>query len=122
MGYGQEKSWSIWVMKDYGVTSSWTKLLNVGIGEGVHRLIGFRREGELLIEARRDLISFRPRDVQVKGLGIRNNTRDWYKESLHTEAYVESLVLLGSLEQTKEMKLPVKKKRRLKLGVEKKGD
>ncbi|KAI8551164.1 hypothetical protein RHMOL_Rhmol06G0163800 [Rhododendron molle] len=76
--------------------------LPAGIGEGVQRLIGFPREGELLIEARGDLISFRLRDVQVKGLGIHNNTGDWYKESLHTEAYVGSLVLLGSPEQTTE--------------------
>ncbi|KAI8551185.1 hypothetical protein RHMOL_Rhmol06G0165500 [Rhododendron molle] len=76
--------------------------LPAGIGEGVQSLIGFPREGELLIEARGDLISFRLRDVQVKGLGIHNNTGDWYKESLHTEAYVGSLVLLGSPEQTME--------------------
>ncbi|XP_058219388.1 uncharacterized protein LOC131329958 [Rhododendron vialii] len=114
-GYGQEKSWCIWVMKDYGVASSWTKLLDVGIGEVVHRLIGFRREGELLIEARGDLISFRPRDVQVKGLGIHNNTGDWYKESLHTEAYVESLVLLGRPEQTMEDEVACEEKKEVEV-------
>ncbi|KAG5544833.1 hypothetical protein RHGRI_017328 [Rhododendron griersonianum] len=66
------------------------------------REMGMALEGELLIEARGDLISFRLRDVQVKGLGIHNNIGGWYKVSLHTEAYVESLVLLGSPEQTME--------------------
>ncbi|KAG5544843.1 hypothetical protein RHGRI_017337 [Rhododendron griersonianum] len=101
-GYSYRKSWCIWVMKEYGVASSWTKLLDVGIGEGIDRLIGFQKEGTLLIDARGDLISFTPGDVLGKELGIRSNTSNWYKFSLHTDAYVESLVLLGSSEQTKE--------------------
>lgn len=80
------------------MASSWAKLLDVGIGEGVHRVIGFRKEGDLLIEARGTLSSFNPRDLAVKGLGICS----WHEDSLHADAYVESLVLLGSPEQTKE--------------------
>lgn len=73
---GGRKSWCIWLMKEYGMASTWTKLLDVGIGERVERLIGFQKEGKLLIEAQGDLISFRPRDVQVKGLALHSNTGD----------------------------------------------
>ncbi|KAG5544928.1 hypothetical protein RHGRI_017404 [Rhododendron griersonianum] len=115
-GFSYERSWCIWVMKEYGVASSWTKLIDVGIGEQFDMLIGFRKEGELLIKARGDLISFSPRDAQVKGLGIRSNTRGWYDESLHTDAYVESLVLLGSPEETKEDEVACEEEKEVEVG------
>lgn len=99
----------IWVMKEYGVASSWTKLFDVCMGLGVvhmglefRRLIGFRKEGDLMIETTDELISFNPRDELVKELRVRCITEEWLNSSLYIVAYMESLVLLGSLEQTKE--------------------
>ena len=37
----------LWVMEEYGVVSSWTKVLK--IGEGLPRPIGFKRNGEVVL-------------------------------------------------------------------------
>lgn len=114
--FGSEKSWCIWVMKEYGVASSWTKLFDVGNGERGNRLIGFRKEGELLFDAHGDLISYNPRLVQLKGLGIHSYNEDWNEGSLHTDTYMESLVLLGSPAQTNEDEVPYKEVKDVEVG------
>jgi len=113
---GYEKSWCIWVMKEYGVASSWTKLFDVGNGERVDRLIGFRKEGELLFDAQGELISYNPRLVQQKGIGIRSYDKDWNQGPLHTDTYMESLVLLGSPAQTNEDEVPYKEVKDVEVG------
>ncbi|KAF9672809.1 hypothetical protein SADUNF_Sadunf11G0082800 [Salix dunnii] len=81
----------IWVMKEYGVVESWTKLvLTTGAqGEGIPRALGIRKE-ELLMEKKSgwivsgDLESQQVRDLRIWG------------EPFHTfiGSYLESLVLL----------------------------
>ncbi|GLT54807.1 hypothetical protein SLA2020_279740 [Shorea laevis] len=46
---GYEASHDVWVMKEYGVAESWTKLFDVRIG-ALDRVIGFTKSGEVLLE------------------------------------------------------------------------
>ncbi|XP_030462549.1 F-box/kelch-repeat protein At3g23880-like [Syzygium oleosum] len=49
----------IWVMTEYGVPKSWTKLHTLYLDEGVSRFHGFTRRGELLMETwQHELISW----------------------------------------------------------------
>ncbi|XP_004304761.1 PREDICTED: F-box protein At4g22390-like [Fragaria vesca subsp. vesca] len=47
----KQKQLDMWVMKEYGVVESWTKLLTVKLPEYIHsiRRLGFRNNGEALI-------------------------------------------------------------------------
>ncbi|XP_059665491.1 F-box protein CPR1-like [Cornus florida] len=80
----------IWVMKEYGVASSWTKLCTVDIG-GICQVLGFRKTGEVLVEKRNGrLVSYDPETKEVVDTGIRG-----HRSSFHLYTYVESMVLLG---------------------------
>ncbi|KAM7473291.1 hypothetical protein LguiB_020534 [Lonicera macranthoides] len=43
---------SVWVMKDYGVVESWTKQYKIDTEAGLGRLLGVRRNGEVLLTTR----------------------------------------------------------------------
>ncbi|KAM7473165.1 hypothetical protein LguiB_020408 [Lonicera macranthoides] len=45
---------SVWVMKDYGVVESWTKQYKIDTEAGLGRLLGVRRNGEVLLTTRSD--------------------------------------------------------------------
>uniref|UniRef100_A0A2N9J9Y8 F-box domain-containing protein n=1 Tax=Fagus sylvatica TaxID=28930 RepID=A0A2N9J9Y8_FAGSY len=78
----------IWVMKEYGVVSSWTKVLTI-----LHQVsgyaIGFRRNGEVLLKALKcryaslDLENEKTKDLTISSNGF-----------ILVGSYVESLVLL----------------------------
>ncbi|EYU24900.1 hypothetical protein MIMGU_mgv1a019590mg [Erythranthe guttata] len=70
----------VWVMKEYCVEESWTRLYTVDLMRGAFRVMGFRKCGEALLEIGR-----------VKDLGI-NGT---ITLSFYVDNYVESLLLLG---------------------------
>ncbi|XP_059669013.1 F-box protein CPR1-like [Cornus florida] len=58
---GRSSSCCVWVMKEYGVVSSWTKLFTVDLG-GINRVLGFRTTGEVLVEKYdRGLVSYDPK-------------------------------------------------------------
>ncbi|KAA8524834.1 hypothetical protein F0562_011257 [Nyssa sinensis] len=90
-----EKIWQsdycwVWVMKQYGVVESWTKLLTIDMREGIRQVVGFRKNSEVLLSARvRGLVSYDPKIQQTEYLGIHGSNRSFY-----ADAYVESLVLL----------------------------
>uniref|UniRef100_A0A5B6YYZ6 F-box domain-containing protein n=1 Tax=Davidia involucrata TaxID=16924 RepID=A0A5B6YYZ6_DAVIN len=90
-----EKIWQsdycwVWVMKEYGVVKSWTKLLTIDMREGIRQVVGFRKNNEVLLSARvRGLVSYDPKMEQIEYLGIHGSNRSFY-----ADAYVESLVLL----------------------------
>ncbi|KAF8011761.1 hypothetical protein BT93_I0026 [Corymbia citriodora subsp. variegata] len=51
----------IWVMTEYGVPKSWTKLHTLDLDEGVSKFHGFTRSGELLMETcQHELILWNP--------------------------------------------------------------
>nr|XP_023884339.1 F-box protein At3g07870-like isoform X1 [Quercus suber] len=87
----------IWVMKEYGVVSSWTKVFSLplfnldffGASGSIQRALGFRRNGEviLIFDGGRlislDLETGENKDLRIMG----------YKKTI-VDYYVESLVLL----------------------------
>lgn len=83
---------SVWVMKEYGVAESWTKLFDIDIdGGGLVRVIGFTKNGEVLLVTKDGkLVSYEPRSQETMDLHIRGLT-----ESFYLNTYVESIVLLN---------------------------
>lgn len=91
-----EKFWQsdycwIWVMKEYGVVNSWSRLHNIDLRGGFRNVVGFRTHGELLISARMvGMVSYNPKRRNISYLGIHGTNR-----SFHGEPFFESLALVG---------------------------
>ncbi|KAH7843338.1 hypothetical protein Vadar_015402 [Vaccinium darrowii] len=83
----------VWVMKKYGVEDSWTLLFRVDTSDMVWP-VGFRMNGEFVMEANRALISYDPESKQVKDLGIHGYDLLQCFDNFYVGKYVESLVLL----------------------------
>jgi len=90
----EETSCSVWVMKEYGVGESWTKLFNIEHVEGIQRLVAFRENNEVLLAGEDgELISYDP------------NTNNWDcklfgdVDSFYLDTFVESLVLLSEADR-----------------------
>ena len=78
------------VMEEYGIASSWTKVLK--IWEGLPRLIGFKRNGEVvLLSYDGELVSWVPWSTEFKHLEIIGY------EDTFVDCYVESLVLVDKV-------------------------
>jgi F-box interacting protein len=96
----QGKSFSIWVMKEYGIQESWTKLFN--IRQGLKRVVGFRKNGEVLVTDRDgELLSYEPNTKLETRLGFckfsSSETKIGYVESwFYLDKYMESLILLNA--------------------------
>ncbi|XP_059663277.1 F-box protein CPR1-like isoform X2 [Cornus florida] len=83
---------SVWVMKEYSVVNSWVKLYTIDLQGGIQRIIGFRKNEEVLLTtARGKLVSYDPNTLRMKSLGIRGAI-----DSFYVDDYMESLVLLGA--------------------------
>uniref|UniRef100_A0A2N9FMP5 F-box domain-containing protein n=1 Tax=Fagus sylvatica TaxID=28930 RepID=A0A2N9FMP5_FAGSY len=84
---------SVWVMKEYGVVDSWTKQFTVDFNGGMVRVLGLRKNGHILVEARVrsgwELSSYDPESQQVNNIGIHGMAYDF-----HIDNYMESLVML----------------------------
>lgn len=94
---GQE-SCVVWVMREYGVSESWTKLYTIRVLETLTRTIGFRKDGEVVLSlCNNELVSYDPVAGQIKGLGITGNIRSFFVGN-----YVESLVLLKGQSSLRE--------------------
>jgi F-box interacting protein len=79
----------IWVMKEYGVASSWTKVLTVqGPGEVIPRAIGFRRNGKVVLKMDERKLSSQDIETQEK-----KDLRITSYVYTFVDSYVESLVL-----------------------------
>ncbi|XP_059450108.1 F-box/kelch-repeat protein At3g06240-like [Corylus avellana] len=87
---GNEEFHSVWVMKEYGVAESWTKLFDIDIGERLERVIGVTKNGEVLLTKAGKLFSYGPSSQQTLDLHICGQT-----DSFSLDTYVESLVLLN---------------------------
>jgi F-box interacting protein len=99
----EEQSFSIWIMKEYGIGESWTKLFNIHISQGLKRVVAFRKNGEVLVTDRKgELLSYEPHIKRVTQLGflslpeeLETGTMYW-ESSFYLDKYVESLVLLNA--------------------------
>ncbi|GFS45446.1 hypothetical protein Acr_00g0096040 [Actinidia rufa] len=94
-GKRSEEDWCIWVMKEYGLSESWTKLLVINVGHSVERLVGFRKNGDLLILADGgQLISYDTEAASSTKLGIGGTIG--YRCLFKLESYTESVGFSGS--------------------------
>ncbi|XP_059629768.1 F-box protein At3g07870-like [Cornus florida] len=76
----------IWVMKEYGVSDSWTKVFNIDMSVGFGSVVGFTRKGEVLLRLYTGyLVAYDPYTEQKMHL-IRGST-------FYANDYTESLVL-----------------------------
>jgi hypothetical protein len=96
-GYDHQVSF-IWVMREYGVVESWTKIS--GPESYVERFCGCTNNGGLLIETLDDfLVAFDPETLNKNDFGIPNS--EWERpistsRSMdYTTDFMESLVLLN---------------------------
>ncbi|CAL5369162.1 unnamed protein product [Camellia sinensis] len=82
----------VWIMKEYGVVESWFKQFSVCLVEGISNVLGFRYNGELLVEMwNKKVVSYQPANKRVKTIEICGGT-----DSFHLDTYTESLVLLDA--------------------------
>lgn len=82
------KGFTVWVMKQYGVEESWSKLLTGSLNGGVSTVLGFRSSGEVVVgKWDGKLVSCQP--GRIKKMGIRGG-----KDSFYLGSYAESLILL----------------------------
>jgi F-box interacting protein len=88
--FGDEDDFhSVWVMKEYGVAESWTKLFDI---ESLQTVTGFTKNGEVLLVKDGKLYSYEPNSQQYLDLHI---CIDIESKPIFLETYVESLVLLN---------------------------
>ncbi|KAI8553638.1 hypothetical protein RHMOL_Rhmol05G0031700 [Rhododendron molle] len=95
-----DRHYSVWIMKEYGVATSWAKLFIIDHFKGLCRPLGSRRNGEVIFSTRgEDLVSCDYQSKQISYLGIHGTSGDGYSKwhAFYTDTYAESLVLLNYL-------------------------
>ncbi|KAA8526429.1 hypothetical protein F0562_008368 [Nyssa sinensis] len=71
--YDNPECCCIWVMKEYGVPKSWTRLVTIGLAGALVSTV--RKNGEVLISTSDDLLaSYDPTTQQINDIGIRGNS------------------------------------------------
>ncbi|XP_065620779.1 F-box/kelch-repeat protein At3g23880-like [Quercus suber] len=97
------KKYDVWVMIEYGVVESWTKLYVIDLSERLGRVIGFKKNGEVLItfpdrylSCKSDLSLYEPYN-QRKIWNLQINDRSCF----YLDNYVESLVLLDGIKKAR---------------------
>ncbi|KAH0751750.1 hypothetical protein KY285_004898 [Solanum tuberosum] len=69
----------VWVMKQYGVLESWSRLYRINLVAGLKKVVGFRSNGEVLLSTRENgLVSYDPNSGRSTGLGIQGYTWSFY--------------------------------------------
>ncbi|KAK9010706.1 hypothetical protein V6N11_043577 [Hibiscus sabdariffa] len=88
LSLGTEKSFEIYVMKEYGVRESWTKILTIGPLTKVEMPLAFWKNDEILMEGSDGLVvSYNLKTQELKDLPIYG-----VPKSFATLVYVNSLV------------------------------
>ncbi|KAL7086870.1 hypothetical protein ACP275_13G029300 [Erythranthe tilingii] len=83
------ESCGVWVMKEYRVKESWTKLYKIDLVEGINNLVGFWKSGEALLTLRDLWLAvYNPETKETKDLGFYGNPYSSY-----VDIYAESLLL-----------------------------
>ena len=88
--YFSDPCYSVWVMKEYGVVESWTKLYDIKVGEDLESVVGFTKNGEVLVSMAGKLLSFNPSSQRTLNVHIHSEYVSFYLDT-----YMESLVLLN---------------------------
>ena len=82
----EETCFNIWVLFEFGVNESWTRLLRIGGFLGLERPLGFWKNGELFVENREgQLVLCDPFTQRVRNLHV-----DGVKGSLQVLYYTQS--------------------------------
>ncbi|KAI8558427.1 hypothetical protein RHMOL_Rhmol04G0092400 [Rhododendron molle] len=68
----------IWVMKEYGVAESWTKLFSSNLLGMPNKTLGFRKNGEVLLASDNSLASYAPGTNTLATTGIKGSLRAFY--------------------------------------------
>lgn len=79
----------VWIMKEYGVKESWSKMYRIDLNKGFERVVGFRNDEALLAYQGMDLVACNLETGRTSNLGIHGTPRSFYIDN-----YVESLLLL----------------------------
>ncbi|KAI8558426.1 hypothetical protein RHMOL_Rhmol04G0092300 [Rhododendron molle] len=79
----------IWVMKEYGVAESWTKLFSSNLLGMPNKTLGFRRNGEILLASDNSLASYAPGTNTLATTGIRGSSLAFY-----VDPFMQTLVLV----------------------------
>ena len=88
-----DEKYDVWVMNEYGVVESWTKLYTIDLGERLGRVIGFKKNGEVLITTNdRDLLLYEPNSQRT----IWDLQKNYVSSCFYLDNYVESLVLFDT--------------------------
>ncbi|XP_075666012.1 F-box/kelch-repeat protein At3g23880-like [Castanea sativa] len=111
------KKHDVWVMKEYGVVEFWTKLYVIDLSERWGMVIGFKKNGEVLVtfpdrypSCKSDLSLYEPYSLRkIWNLQI-NETRSCF----YLDNYVESLVLLDGIKKARVIKERKRKNRNKK--------
>jgi F-box interacting protein len=86
----ETQSCCIWVMKEYKIFESWTKLFSIDISGLSDKKIRFRKNGEvLLVTKNNEVVSYNPDTYQTRDFGIVKGVR-----SFCVGYYTETLFLL----------------------------
>ncbi|XP_022158895.1 F-box protein CPR30-like [Momordica charantia] len=89
--FGNRYVSSVWMLRKYDVHESWTRILSVDPSQGLGMALGCRENGEMLMTSRNgELVSYKPENQTVKGLGIRGAA-----DSFFLDIFVESLALIN---------------------------
>ncbi|CDP14709.1 unnamed protein product [Coffea canephora] len=72
-------SCSVWVMEDYGVWESWTQLYAIDLVQGMEKVVGFRKNGDVFVaKESKGLVLYNPKTGFTEDLGIWGSTRSFY--------------------------------------------
>ncbi|EYU24892.1 hypothetical protein ABFS82_13G026500 [Erythranthe guttata] len=83
-------SWNVWMMKEYCVRESWTKLYTIDLLEEITNFVWFWNSGEALLTIRDlGLVVYNPETKETKDPGIYGDPYSFFVDN-----YVESLVLV----------------------------
>ncbi|CAL5391640.1 unnamed protein product [Camellia sinensis] len=79
-----------WVMKEYGVAESWTKLFSINLPGVLNKTLGFRQNGEVLLSTTNDwLISYDPGTKTMSNTRIKGSSY-----SFNVDTFMETLILV----------------------------
>ncbi|KAL4377644.1 hypothetical protein GQ457_02G031820 [Hibiscus cannabinus] len=94
----------LWVMKEYGLVESWTKVLTlhrVVLNTDFPRVMGFRKNGQVLLQEHNLKIASLDLNSQQMGASLHLNCQEielpglhFWTDLIYVDNYVESLVLL----------------------------
>ncbi|KAL8512606.1 hypothetical protein ACS0TY_018917 [Phlomoides rotata] len=98
ISWGSEHNFCVWVMQEYGVGESWSRILSFDLGDlggGFVRGLWVRRNGGVItVWEDGHLMCYYDGDDEVEDVGVGGSRSEEYRRSIHVDSYVSSLVLL----------------------------